>query len=52
MPCRHESRGCEDVVMVRIGHRPHVTEGSPSISQRVGGEIETVGVASESTCPV
>ena len=31
--------------MVRIGHRPHETEGSPSIGWRVGGEIETVGVA-------
>lgn len=31
--------------MVRIGHRPDKTEGSPSIGQRVGGEIETVGVA-------
>ena len=31
--------------MVRIGHRPHETEGSPGLGRRVGGEIETVGVA-------
>ena len=31
--------------MVRIGHRPGETGGSPGIGRRVGGEIETVGVA-------
>ncbi len=31
--------------MVRIGHRPDETKGSPGIGRRVGGEIETVGVA-------
>lgn len=31
--------------MVHIKHRPDETEGSRSIGKRVGGEIETVGVA-------
>ncbi|MGH3154249.1 MAG: purine-cytosine permease family protein, partial [Streptosporangiaceae bacterium] len=31
--------------MVRIGHRPDETTGSPGFGRRVGGEIETVGVA-------
>jgi hypothetical protein len=31
--------------MVRIGHRPDEAKGSPGIGRRVGGEIETVGVA-------
>jgi purine-cytosine permease-like protein len=31
--------------MVRIGRRPDETQGSPTLGQRVGGEIETVGVA-------
>jgi len=37
--------GCEDFVLVRIGHRPDEAKGSPGIGRRVGGEIETVGVA-------
>ena len=31
--------------MVRIGHRQDEAKGSPGIGRRVGGEIETVGVA-------
>jgi purine-cytosine permease-like protein len=31
--------------MVQIRHQPDDTEGSPTIGRRVGGEIETVGVA-------
>lgn len=31
--------------MVRIGHRPDEAKDSPSLGRRVGGEIETVGVA-------
>jgi purine-cytosine permease-like protein len=34
-----------DFVMVRIGHRQDEAKGSPGIGRRVGGEIETVGVA-------
>ena len=45
MLCRFGSGGWEGFVMVRIGHRPGETTGSPSIGQRVGGEIETVRVA-------
>ena len=35
---------CEGVVMLRIGHRPDEAKGSPGISRRVAGEIETVEV--------
>ncbi len=31
--------------MVRTGHRADETKGSPGLGRRVGGEIETVGVA-------
>jgi purine-cytosine permease-like protein len=31
--------------MVRTGHQPDQAKGSPGIGRRVGGEIETVGVA-------
>ncbi len=31
--------------MVRIGNRRDEREGSPGLGRRVGGEIETVGVA-------
>jgi purine-cytosine permease-like protein len=31
--------------MVQMRHQPDNTEGSPTIGRRVGGEIETVGVA-------
>jgi hypothetical protein len=42
---RHDSGSCEDFAMVHTKHRQDETEGSRRIGRRVGGEIETVGVA-------
>lgn len=44
MPRVHGCEGCE-VVMVDARHGADPTGGSPAIGRRIGGEIETVGVA-------
>jgi purine-cytosine permease-like protein len=46
VPHVHGSSGDSEVfVMVQIRHRTGETEGAATIGRRVGGEIETVGVA-------
>jgi purine-cytosine permease-like protein len=45
MPCMHGSGDGEVFVMVQVRRRAKEAEGSPTVRQRVGGEIETVGVA-------
>jgi purine-cytosine permease-like protein len=45
MPRRRGSGDGEVLVMVQIRHKTVEAERSPTLSRRVGGEIETVGVA-------
>src|SRR6202050_4621953 len=45
LPRGHGSGDSEVFVMVQIRRKAHEAEGSSSIGRRVGGEIETVGVA-------
>jgi hypothetical protein len=45
MPRAHGSGDSEVFVMVQIRRKAHEAEGSSTIGRRVGGEIETVGVA-------
>jgi len=45
VPCRHDPGRYEDLPVLHITHQPDEAPGSRTVRQRVGGEIETVGVA-------